>query len=30
VGTDADKVFYTPKNKFNGKSGVTGGLKYAF
>ena len=30
VGTDADKVFYNLKNKFNGKSGVTGGLKYAF
>lgn len=30
VGTDADKVFYTLKNKFNGKSGVTVGLKYAF
>ena len=30
VGTDADKVFYTLKDKFNGKSGVTVGLKYAF
>jgi len=30
VGTDADKVFYSLKNKFNGKSGVTVGLKYAF
>ncbi len=30
VGTDADKVFYTLKDKFNGKSGVTLGLKYAF
>ena len=30
VGTDADKVFYSLKNKFNGKSGVTVGLKYTF
>lgn len=30
VGTDADKVFYTLNDKFNGKSGVTVGLKYAF
>ena len=30
VNTDADKVFYTLKDKFNGKSGVTVGLKYAF
>jgi uncharacterized protein (TIGR02001 family) len=30
VGTDADKGFYTLKDKFNGKSGVTVGLKYAF
>ncbi len=30
VGTDADKEFYKLKNKFNGKSGVTVGLKYAF
>jgi uncharacterized protein (TIGR02001 family) len=30
VTTDADKVFYTLKDKFNGKSGVTVGLKYAF
>jgi len=30
VGTDADKVFYTLKDKFNGKSGVVVGLKYAF
>lgn len=30
VGTDADKGFYSLKDKFNGKSGVTVGLKYAF
>ena len=30
VGTDADKVFYTLKDKFNGKSGLVVGLKYAF
>jgi uncharacterized protein (TIGR02001 family) len=30
VGTDADKAFYTLNDKFNGKSGVTVGLKYAF
>ena len=30
VSTDADKVFYSLKDKFNGKSGVTVGLKYAF
>ena len=31
VGTDADKaVYYTPSNKFTGKSGVVVGLKYAF
>ena len=30
VGTDADKGFYTLKDKFNGKSGVVVGLKYAF
>lgn len=30
VGTDADKGFYTLKNKFNGKSGLVVGLKYAF
>ena len=30
VSTDADKVFYTLKDKYNGKSGVTVGLKYAF
>jgi uncharacterized protein (TIGR02001 family) len=31
VGTDADKkVYYTPANKFTGKSGVVVGLKYAF
>ena len=30
VGTDADKGFYSLKDKFNGKSGVVVGLKYAF
>jgi uncharacterized protein (TIGR02001 family) len=30
VGTDADKGFYTVKDKFLGKSGVVVGLKYAF
>jgi uncharacterized protein (TIGR02001 family) len=30
VGTDADKTFYSLKDKFNGKSGVVVGLKYAF
>jgi uncharacterized protein (TIGR02001 family) len=31
VGTDADKsVYYTPANKFTGKSGVVVGLKYSF
>ncbi|PUE62474.1 hypothetical protein B9Z45_03875 [Limnohabitans sp. 2KL-17] len=30
VGTDADKVFYNLKDKFNGKSGLVVGLKYAF
>jgi uncharacterized protein (TIGR02001 family) len=30
VGTDADKDFYTLNEKFNGKSGVTVGLKYTF
>jgi uncharacterized protein (TIGR02001 family) len=30
VGTNADKGFYTLKEKFNGKSGVVVGLKYAF
>ncbi len=31
VGTDADKsVYYTPANKFTGKSGVVVGLKYTF
>ena len=30
VGTDADKGFYTLKDKFNGKAGVVVGLKYAF
>ena len=30
VGTDADKTFYTLKDKFNGKSGATVGLKYSF
>jgi uncharacterized protein (TIGR02001 family) len=31
VGTDADKtVYYTREDKFNGKSGVVVGLKYAF
>jgi uncharacterized protein (TIGR02001 family) len=30
VGTDADKsVYYTPANKFTGKSGVVVGLKYS-
>jgi uncharacterized protein (TIGR02001 family) len=30
VGTDADKEFYKLNGKFNGKNGVTVGLKYAF
>ena len=30
VGTDADKEFYKLNDKFNGKNGVTVGLKYAF
>lgn len=31
VGTDADKaVYYTPANKFTGKTGVVVGLKYTF
>jgi uncharacterized protein (TIGR02001 family) len=30
VGTDADKVFYSLVDKYNGKSGVVLGLKYAF
>ena len=31
VGTDADKnVYYTPANKFTGKTGVVVGLKYSF
>ncbi|RZL37669.1 MAG: hypothetical protein EOP35_07970 [Rubrivivax sp.] len=30
LGTDADKGFYTVKDKFLGKSGVVVGLKYAF
>ncbi|MEK7347144.1 MAG: TorF family putative porin [Pseudomonadota bacterium] len=30
VGTDADRTFYTLKDKFNGKSGLVVGLKYAF
>ena len=30
VGTDADKSFYSLKDKFNGKTGVVVGLKYAF
>jgi uncharacterized protein (TIGR02001 family) len=30
VGTDADKVFYTLKDKYNGKTGAVVGLKYAF
>lgn len=30
VGTDADKTFYSLRNKFNGKTGVVVGLKYAF
>jgi uncharacterized protein (TIGR02001 family) len=30
VGTDADKDFYRLKDKFNGKSGLVVGLKYAF
>jgi len=30
VGTDADKGFYTVKDKFLGKSGVVAGLKFAF
>ncbi len=30
VGTDADKVFYTLKDKLNVKSGLVVGLKYAF
>ena len=30
VGTDADQGIYSLKNKFNGKSGLVVGLKYAF
>lgn len=30
VGTDADKGFYTLKDKFNGKTGAVVGLKYTF
>ncbi len=30
VGTDADQEFYKLNGKFNGKNGVTVGLKYAF
>lgn len=30
VGTDADKTFYTLKDKYNGKSGAVVGLKYSF
>lgn len=30
VGTDADETFYTLKDKFNGKTGLVVGLKYAF
>jgi uncharacterized protein (TIGR02001 family) len=30
IGTDADKGFYTVKNKFLGKTSVVVGLKYAF
>jgi uncharacterized protein (TIGR02001 family) len=30
VNTDADKAFYSLKDKFNGKSGVLVGLKYSF
>jgi len=30
IGTDADKGFYTVKNKFLGKTGVVVSLKYAF
>ncbi|MEY2802631.1 MAG: hypothetical protein RL513_2216, partial [Pseudomonadota bacterium] len=31
VGTDADRsVYYTPANKFTGKSGAVVGLKYSF
>jgi uncharacterized protein (TIGR02001 family) len=30
VGTDADTGFYSLKDKFNGKSGLVVGLKYAF
>lgn len=30
VGTDADKTFYRLQDKFNGKSGLVVGLKYAF
>jgi uncharacterized protein (TIGR02001 family) len=30
VGTDADKGFYTVKDKFLGKTSVVVGLKYAF
>ena len=30
VGTNADEVAYTLKDKFNGKSGIVVGLKYSF
>jgi uncharacterized protein (TIGR02001 family) len=30
VGTNANKPFYTLVNKYNGKSGLVAGLKYAF